>query len=77
MAGFFSALADAMVIVIEWVLKLAPIGVFALAFVVGARSGFAALGAVAHYIVIVSMVGIVVGRIRLSGRDVRWQSAVS
>jgi proton glutamate symport protein len=61
MAGLFSALADAMIIVIEWVLKLAPIGVFALAFVVGARSGFAALGAVAHYIVIVSMVGIVVG----------------
>ena len=48
MAGFFSALADAMIIVIEWVLKLAPIGVFALAFVVGARSGLAALGAVAH-----------------------------
>ena len=61
MAGFFSALADAMVIVIEWVLKLAPIGVFALAFVVGARAGFAALGAVLHYIGIVSMVGIVVG----------------
>ena len=61
MAGFFEALADAMVIVIEWVLKLAPIGVFALAFVVGARSGLAALGAVAHYIVTVSMVGIVVG----------------
>jgi proton glutamate symport protein len=61
MGGFFEALADAMVIVIEWVLKLAPIGVFALAFVVGARSGFAALGAVFHYIVIVSMVGIVVG----------------
>lgn len=61
MSGFFSALADAMVIVIEWVLKLAPIGVFALAFVVGARSGLAALGAVAHYIVTVSMVGIVVG----------------
>lgn len=61
MSGFFEALADAMVIVIEWVLKLAPIGVFALAFVVGARSGFAALGAVAHYIVTVSMVGIAVG----------------
>lgn len=61
MAGFFSALADAMVIVIEWVLKLAPIGVFALAYVVGARSGFAALGAVLHYIGVVSMVGIVVG----------------
>ncbi len=61
MAGFFSALADAMVIVIEWVLKLAPIGVFALALVVGARSGLAALGAVAHYIVTVSIVGIIVG----------------
>lgn len=61
MAGFFSALADAMVTVIEWVLKLAPIGVFALAFVVGARSGVAALGAVLHYIVTVSLVGIVVG----------------
>jgi Na+/H+-dicarboxylate symporter len=61
MSGFFEALADAMVIVIEWVLKLAPIGVFALAFVVGARSGFAALGAFLHYIVTVSMVGIVVG----------------
>lgn len=61
MAGFFSALADAMILVIEWVLKLAPIGVFALAFVVGARSGLAALGAVAHYIVTVSIVGIIVG----------------
>jgi proton glutamate symport protein len=61
MAGFFEALADAMVIIIEWVLRLAPIGVFALAFVVGARSGLAALGAVAHYIVTVSIVGIVVG----------------
>ena len=61
MSGFFSALADAMVIVIEWVLKLAPIGVFALAFVVGERSGLAALGALGHYIVTLSMIGIVVG----------------
>jgi len=61
MTGFFSALADAMIIIIEWVLKLAPIGVFALAFVVGARSGTAALGALAHYVVTVSLVGIIVG----------------
>ncbi len=61
MSGFFSALAEAMVIVIEWVLKLAPIGVFALAFVVGERSGLAALGALGHYIVTLSMIGIVVG----------------
>ena len=56
----FSALADALIILIEWVLKLAPIGVFALAFVVGARSGAAAFGAVLHYIAIVSSVGLVI-----------------
>ncbi len=60
LSGFFSALADAMVIVIEWVLRLAPIGVFALALVVGARSGVAAFGALLHYIATVSSVGIVI-----------------
>ncbi len=40
LSRFFSAIADAMIIVIDWVLRLAPIGVFALAFVVGARSGY-------------------------------------
>ncbi len=58
LTGVFQAIADALIIVIEWVLKLAPIGVFALAFVVGARSGTAAFGALLHYIVIVSSVGI-------------------
>jgi Na+/H+-dicarboxylate symporter len=61
LTNFFAALADALVIVIEWVLKLAPIGVFALAYVVGARSGAAAFGALLHYVVVVSSVGIVVG----------------
>ncbi len=60
LTAMFSALADAMIIVVEWVLKLAPIGVFALAFVVGARSGAAAFGAVLHYILIVSAVGLVI-----------------
>jgi Na+/H+-dicarboxylate symporter len=60
LTDMFSALADAMVIVIEWVLKLAPIGVFALAFVVGARSGAAAFGAVLHYVLTVSAVGLVI-----------------
>ena len=63
LTGFFTALADALVIVIEWVLKLAPLGVFALAYVVGARSGAAAFGALLHYVIIVSAVGIVVGLI--------------
>ncbi len=60
LTSFFSALADAMIIVIEWVLKLAPIGVFALALVVGARSGVAAFGALLHYTALVSAVGIVI-----------------
>jgi proton glutamate symport protein len=60
LTGFFSALADVMVIVIEWVIRLAPIGVFALALVVGARSGVAAFGALLHYIMTVSSVGVVI-----------------
>jgi proton glutamate symport protein len=61
LSTLFSAIADAMIVVIEWVLKLAPIGVFALAFIVGIRSGTAALGALAHYVVLLSVVGIIVG----------------
>lgn len=58
--GFFEAVSDAMLIVINWVLTLAPIGVFALAYVVGAKAGAAALGALAHYVAIVSATGSVV-----------------
>jgi len=56
----FQAIADAMLIVINWVLALAPIGVGALAFAVGARAGGAAFGALLHYVIIVSLVGIVI-----------------
>ena len=57
-----------MLVIIGWILKLAPIGIFALAYGVGARTGAAAFGALAHYIIIVSSVGIVVLDRRLSGR---------
>ena len=60
LTGFFRALGDAMLVIIGWVLWLAPIGVFALAYVVGARAGLAAFGALVHYVVIVSLVGCVV-----------------
>lgn len=60
LTDFFSAVTDAMLIVINWVLALAPIGVAALSFVVGALAGGAALGALLHYVVIVSAVGCVV-----------------
>ena len=60
LVGFFQAIGDTMLVVINWVLWIAPVGVFALAFVVGARAGGSAFGALLHYVLIVSAVGIVV-----------------
>jgi len=60
LAGFFDALAEAMLVIIGWVLWLAPAGVLALAFTVGAGSGGAAFGAVLHYILLVSSLGIAI-----------------
>ncbi|MBS0478688.1 MAG: cation:dicarboxylase symporter family transporter [Proteobacteria bacterium] len=58
--NFFQAIADAMVVVIGWVLVVAPLGVFCLAFGLGMETGAAAFGALAHYIAIVSTLGILV-----------------
>lgn len=60
MTTFFAALASAMLVVIGWVLALAPIGVFALSMAVAATSGTAAIGALAHYVGIVILTGTVV-----------------
>ena len=56
---FFEAIGEAMLTVIGWVLWLAPVGVFALAFAVGAGAGGSALGAVVHYVILISLLGIV------------------
>ncbi len=58
LTGFFQAIGNAMLVVINWVLWLGPIGVGALAYVVGARAGTSAFGALAHYVLIVSAVGV-------------------
>lgn len=60
MFDFFGAVAGAMMVVIGWVLKIAPVGVFALAFSVAAKSGSAAIAALGHYILLVTAVGSVV-----------------
>jgi len=60
LVGFFRALGDAMLVMVNWVLWLAPIGVLALAFTVGARAGAAAFGALLHYVLIVSVFGLLV-----------------
>ncbi|PLK27290.1 dicarboxylate/amino acid:cation symporter [Novosphingobium sp. TH158] len=60
LALFFEGLAAAMMVVVGWVLRLAPIGVFGLALPLAASSGSDAIGALAHYILIVSAAGLVV-----------------
>lgn len=60
MTTFFAALASAMLVVIGWVLALAPLGVFALSMAVAATSGTAAIGALAHYVIIVVLTGSIV-----------------
>jgi proton glutamate symport protein len=47
---FFRAISDAMLVVVKWVLALAPIGVFALAVVLAARLGTSLVGAVGVYL---------------------------
>jgi Na+/H+-dicarboxylate symporter len=56
----FEALGEAMLVLIGWVLWLAPVGVFALAIGVAARSGGDAIAALGHYILVVSSLGFAV-----------------
>jgi proton glutamate symport protein len=60
---FFRAISEAMLVIIRWVFLAAPIGVFALALVVGARLGYAAVAAVGYYtgVFALLMVGIAIG----------------
>lgn len=60
LSDLFEAIAGAMLIVIGWVLAIAPVGVLALGYVVAANSGGAAIGALMHYILVVSSIGVVV-----------------
>jgi proton glutamate symport protein len=50
--GVFRAVASAVTVLIEWILKATPLGVLSLAFVVAARIGTAVVGAVAFYVVV-------------------------
>jgi Na+/H+-dicarboxylate symporter len=60
LSALFEGVAGAMMVMIGWVLKLAPIGVFALALTVAAKSGADAIVALAHYIAVVASIGFVV-----------------
>lgn len=58
--NLFEAIADALLVIIGWVLWLAPLGVFALAYTVGSAAGGAAFAGFGHYVVLISIVGILV-----------------
>lgn len=50
---FFRAVVQTMLVIVHWVLWIAPIGIASLAFAAGARMGVAAVGTLAQYIVVV------------------------
>ncbi|MBY9066764.1 dicarboxylate/amino acid:cation symporter [Hyphomonas sp. WL0036] len=54
LVSFFDAVADAMIVIVKWVLWAAPVGVFALALTLGLRGGLGSTGALFHYVVLVS-----------------------
>ena len=77
LATFFEAVAEAMIVIVQWVLWAAPLGVFALSLGVGLRAGLGAAGVLLHYVSMVSLciiglilliyvVAIVFGRIGLA-----------
>ncbi len=50
--GFFQAVGDAMIVVVRWVLWVAPVGVFALVLSVSARAGLSTVSALGIYILL-------------------------
>lgn len=57
--AFFETIGAAMLIIIGWVLALAPVGVFALAFVAGAASGTGLVGGLVQFIVLYIVIGLI------------------
>jgi proton glutamate symport protein len=60
LVGFFQALGDAMLVLVRWIILLAPIGIFALVLPIAARAGAAFVGAIGFYIVAYSVASLAV-----------------
>ena len=58
LSSLFRALGDTMLVVIGWVLAVAPLGVFALGYALAIKAGLAAFGGLVHYVLIVSAIGL-------------------
>jgi Na+/H+-dicarboxylate symporter len=81
--GFFRGVADAMLILVKWVLWIAPAGVFALAYALGARTGLGSARLLLTFVVLVAaacmvflialyLVATVIGRVPLA----RWTRSI-
>jgi Na+/H+-dicarboxylate symporter len=57
----FEALRDASLMLVRWLLWIAPVGVFALALALAARLGVAAAGALAGYVALVAVLTVAFG----------------
>lgn len=58
LVGFFQAAADAMIVIVGWVLAFAPLGVFGLSLSLGLTTGLETIGVLAQYVAIVCAVTI-------------------
>lgn len=73
----FRGVADAMLVLVNWILALAPVGVFALSLGIAARMGLEAAGVIGYYILVTAvsmlaltavlyLVAVVAGRVSLT-----------
>jgi len=60
LVDFFAGVTDAFLVIIGWILVVAPVGILALAFGLGAAAGGAAFATLVHYIVLISAIGLVI-----------------
>jgi proton glutamate symport protein len=58
--ALFDGVAEAMVMIVGWVLELAPIGVFALAYTLGVVAGTASFVGLLHYVLVLVATGAVI-----------------
>ncbi|MFD1191330.1 dicarboxylate/amino acid:cation symporter [Phenylobacterium conjunctum] len=63
--ALFDAVQATMMVIVDWVLKLAPFGVFFLALVVGDQTGFGAVGVLGQYVIVVSIMCLMAGGLGL------------
>lgn len=57
--AFFRGMADTMLVVVRWMLAIAPIGILALATVLGQKLGTSVLGAIGFYIMVLIVLHLV------------------